>query len=111
MYNIGHKLAGVDRAWCQHLKLNYNEPPSNYALNFDLRRYTMALRMAAVLRQLQGARRFVPLDEVGACQPMPFNSINEGSQYVSSTRHAGKCCSPAHPPHAKPSLLELNTIM
>jgi len=29
----------VDRAWFQRLKLDYDEPLSNFAFNFNLRRY------------------------------------------------------------------------
>ena len=31
----------VDRAWCQRLKLKYDEPLSSFAFNFNLRHYVV----------------------------------------------------------------------
>jgi len=37
----------MDRAWCQRLKLNNDEPLSSFAFNFNLRRCTEATIAAA----------------------------------------------------------------
>jgi len=34
----------VDRDWFQCFKLNYDESPLNFAFNFNLRRYTTAVK-------------------------------------------------------------------
>ena len=47
-----------DRAWFQHLKLIYDDPLSNFAFKFNLRRYTVVEFVAtpAVAAELLAGR-------------------------------------------------------
>ena len=52
----------VDRAWFQRWKPKYDEPLSNFAFNFNLRRYTAALGKSldlGSLRQAGGSTRLL----------------------------------------------------
>jgi elongation factor 3 len=44
----------ADHAWFQRLKLKHSEPLSNFAFNFNLRRYA---KMAATIQSLSGGWR------------------------------------------------------
>ena len=51
----------VESAWCRRLKLKYDEPVSDCAFNFNLRRYIMVwdAKDGKVVRQLKGHAHWV----------------------------------------------------
>ena len=72
----------------KHLTLKYDEPPSKFAFNFNLRHYVE-----------------VRVDSPGswlATSPGSSGTVEVGS---------GQSCLPRHTPSFKPSFLELNCIL
>jgi len=72
---LNSDLSRVRRAWCQRLKLKYDELLSKFALNINLRRSGQALESVASLTGLQGKAQCVRWNDAS---PGVLATVDEG---------------------------------